>query len=447
MKDKKNKVKRKIDKQAVFNVISFGFILGCCVFYGGRFIKLYKENNKEVEVVQNTLSQGIKNDNFSEEYFSNVFGEYYFVNDVDKNYVKYSNILWRILKINSDNELVLVSDKPLTSLAFNPNSEDYLSSDVNKWMNTNDEVENTGILEGQLNNKAKYLVKNKVCIDEVNEIKNTKCSNYNGDNYINLLSINDYINSGADKSYINNDTNFYLANLNKDKEVWYVNDSKKLATSDKEDLLGIKVVITINSSVEKVSGDGTINNPYMFEQEKSLFGSYVKINEDIWQIYDVKADSVNLVLNNYLMVNGKEVLNSYSQVDYRYNPKSSNSLANYLNNKYLTSLPYQGIININSWKNSNYDLDNEDNYNNMFSNVVNAKVGLLSIGDIIINNDLTDYSLMSGRYSLIYNYHNNGTLKSMNITTKNHVVPTININKSLINEGEGTIESPYVIKY
>ena len=43
----------------------------------------------------------------------------------------------------------------------------------------------------------------------------------------------------------------------------------------------------------------------------------------------------------------------------------------------------------------------------MFSNVVNAKVGLLSIGDIIINNDLTDYSLMSGRYSLIYNYHNN----------------------------------------
>ena len=85
MKEKKNKVKRKIDKQAVFNVISFGFILGCCVFYGGRFIKLYKENNKEVEVVQNTLSQGIKNDNFSEEYFSNVFGEYCFVNDADKN--------------------------------------------------------------------------------------------------------------------------------------------------------------------------------------------------------------------------------------------------------------------------------------------------------------------------------------------------------------------------
>ena len=447
MKEKKNKVKRKIDKQAVFNVISFGFILGCFVFYGGRFIKLYKENNKEVEVVQNTLSQGIKNDNFSEEYFNNVFGEYYFVNDVDNNYVKYSNILWRILKINSDNELVLVSDKPLTSLAFNPNSEDYLSSDINKWMNTNDEVENTGILEGQLNNKAKYLVKNKVCIDEVNEIKNTKCSNYNSDNYINLLSINDYINSGADKSYINNDTNFYLANLNKDKEVWYVNDSKKLATSDKEDLLGIKVVITINSSVEKVSGDGSINNPYVFEQEKGLFGSYVKINEDIWQIYDVKEDSVNLVLNNYLMVNGKEVLNSYSQVDYRYNPKSTNSLANYLNNKYLTSLPYQGIININSWKNSNYDLDNEDNYKNMFSNVVNSKVGLLSIGDVIVNHDLTGYSLMSGRYSLIYNYHNNGTLKSMNITTKNHVVPTININKSLINEGEGTIESPYLIKY
>ena len=109
MKKEKNKnVKRKLDGQKIFNVISFGFILGCCVFYGGRFIKLYKENNKEVEVVQNTLSQGIKNDNFDEEHLKNVFGEYYFVNDVDKNYVKYSNILWRILKINSDNEFVLL---------------------------------------------------------------------------------------------------------------------------------------------------------------------------------------------------------------------------------------------------------------------------------------------------------------------------------------------------
>ena len=67
MKKEKKSVKRKLDGQKIFNVISFGFILGCCVFYGGRFIKLHKENNKEVEVVQNTLSQGIKNDNFNED--------------------------------------------------------------------------------------------------------------------------------------------------------------------------------------------------------------------------------------------------------------------------------------------------------------------------------------------------------------------------------------------
>ena len=88
-------------------------------------------------------------------------------------------IVWRILKINNDNELVLVSDKPLTSLAFNPSSDDYLSSDINKWMNSS-EVENTGILEGQLNNKAKlskeradYLEALNIMLkDAINKLRN-----------------------------------------------------------------------------------------------------------------------------------------------------------------------------------------------------------------------------------------------------------------------------------
>ena len=56
---------------------------------------------------------------------------------------------------------------------------------------------------------------------------------------------------------------------------------------------------------KNTKGNNPTDNPYVFEQEKGLFGSYVKINEDIWQIYDVKEDSVNLVLNNYHQENYK----------------------------------------------------------------------------------------------------------------------------------------------
>lgn len=444
-KVKKNKTK-KFDWQLIFNVISLGFIMGCCVFYGSRFIKLYKENDKIVEVEKNTLAQIVKNDNFGEKNFSNIYGEYYFTGEVNNNYVKYSNLLWRIVKVNTDNELVLVSDKPLTSLAFNPNSTDFISSDINKWLNKSD-VEYSGILESQLNDVNNYLSKNKVCLSVVDNVKNSKCNNFNNDGYIGILSIDDYINSGADKSYINNDTNFYLSNFNKDGDVWYVNDNKKLDVSSKDDILGVKAVITLKSSIELSEGDGSKDKPYVFEKSKGLFGSYVKLNEDIWQIYEVKENDVNLVLNNYIVNNNVEVLKYYSQVDYKYNVKSSSSLAYYLNNTYLGNLSYSSIINNNTWKNVNYDLDSEDIYNDIFKNVITAKVGLLSIGDIFINNELNDFSLMSGRYGLIYNYYNNGNLKGMNITTKNHIVPTININKNLIKEGEGTLESPYIINY
>ena len=47
-KDKK-KVKIKFDLQKVFNYSSFFFILGCIIIYGSTFIKLYLENEKELE--------------------------------------------------------------------------------------------------------------------------------------------------------------------------------------------------------------------------------------------------------------------------------------------------------------------------------------------------------------------------------------------------------------
>ena len=42
----KERSKKKLSIQKIFNLISFMFLLACVIFYGGRFIKLYIENNK-----------------------------------------------------------------------------------------------------------------------------------------------------------------------------------------------------------------------------------------------------------------------------------------------------------------------------------------------------------------------------------------------------------------
>ena len=77
-------------------------------------------------------------------------GENYFTKDSDSNYLLYSNILWRIIKTNSDNSITLISDKAVSSLAFGKN-KDFSDSYINKWLNK-DSHEYSGILEKSLNN-------------------------------------------------------------------------------------------------------------------------------------------------------------------------------------------------------------------------------------------------------------------------------------------------------
>ena len=145
------KKKRKLNWQKIFNLISFTFILACIIFYGTRFIRLYLQNNKKEEI--KVLANNIKDNN--EGNLKNINSDYYFTGKEVNNYVKYSNILFRIIKINKDNSITLISDKPITSLAKGDNN-DYKTSYINNWLNNQDK-ENTGILEKNLNNPNKYL--------------------------------------------------------------------------------------------------------------------------------------------------------------------------------------------------------------------------------------------------------------------------------------------------
>ena len=89
--------KRKINFQKIFNLVSFTFILACCIFYGSRFIKLYLANNKTEE--KKVIADNIKENNND---LTNINGAYYFSGENPNNYLEYSNITFRIIKINSE---------------------------------------------------------------------------------------------------------------------------------------------------------------------------------------------------------------------------------------------------------------------------------------------------------------------------------------------------------
>lgn len=442
--NKQIKHKIKVDYQKLFNTISIGFICACVLFYGARFTSLYIKNKKvEVENV-NTLYKVIFNTNFGKENFVDIGGNHYFKNKVDNNYVTYSNILWRIIRINADNSVTLISENPLVSLAYKE-EVNFKESYLNKWLNITEEEENTGIFEYNLNNPDKYLLKNETCLDVVDKLSNQLCKTTYTDKYLGLMSTSDYVNTGAETSFINNNTKFYLSNTTDTNKIWYITDTNKVSYSDGTDLIGLRPVITVKGNINIVSGNGTLNSPYTFESEKGMFGAYVKLGEDTWRIYQVNEDTINLVSNNLLELNNEAIERIYTNKGYSYNSSKWNTLAYYLNNTYLNSLSYKDKIELNNWANGYYGADNNYNYKEALTDTKDAYVGLLNITNIRLNNELKNYFLMTGSTkngSLIYLASNNGTIYPTSSDEKNYVLPTITIKKELLTKGEGTIDSP-----
>ena len=158
--EKKEKKKREINIQNIFCFISFIFILVCILWYGGRFIYFYLDNKKTLTKESTTLARIIKTENNDKETFKQINGDYYFYQDATNNYVSYSNLIWRIIKINKDNTITLINDNIISTLAYGDNKDTYEESNLMNWLNTKKTNSNTGKLETILNEKEKYLKKN-----------------------------------------------------------------------------------------------------------------------------------------------------------------------------------------------------------------------------------------------------------------------------------------------
>jgi hypothetical protein len=279
--------------------------MSCCIFYGTRFIKLFIENKKVEIAEENSLIKVVKENNEDNELLKPINGTTYFTGKSDNNYVMYSNILWRIIKLNDDNSVTMISDKAVTSLAFGE-AKKIDESVIYKWLNNSTE-EYSGILENALNKPTEYLQKDISCNDVLDELSNNPCKEEVNDSYISLLSVIDYLNIGSKDSYLNNKEYYYLNNTNSKSQAWYVTDSGTTSLTSGNDIIGIRPVVTIKANIDYVSGDGSKTKPYMIEDKSGLFGSYVKLGEDIWRIYQINDKDVRLVLNDYLKVNGENL--------------------------------------------------------------------------------------------------------------------------------------------
>lgn len=415
----------------IFRITSIIFILFCCVFYGYRLIKYYKiYNAKGPEKSEKLLSIVIPKNSpivIEGSGLYHIGGSYVYKGEVDNNYLEFSGLLFRIVRINYGATVELVLDDPINTLSWDKDNGNYKNSEINKYLN---------------NNFLKYLnqsklSKNNVCLDEISDltlIKN-QCEDNSYSNYVKLLDINTFLNTIVDnKSYLTSqDEIFWLSNKGKDS-VWHTN-GYNVSTSKSTSYYNVKPVITLNMDVELKKGTGTKDDPYKIEKDsKYTLGKYVKLGDDTYRIIGIDDKNLKLILSNSL----SKVMSFGPTVEF--DIKNSKTLLNYLNTKYYEQLSYKDIILKEKYSYGTYQeaLDNK-------SKTYESHIALPTILDPKLKNDSSMGAYFLANYTKdnkIYTYQDDGLYIS-NPTLAKQVKPVITIAKKNINKGSGTKEDPY----
>lgn len=426
------KLKRRAKKELIFNIISISLIIGCCIFYGLRLIKYYKIFNPKIEAkIEGLLSNTIpmKSDivyNGAGLYHIN--GNYLYKGASVNNYIKYSNLLWRVVKINSDNTTEIILNDTINTLAWNKSITSYNKSDINSYLNN--------YFLPTLNKKL--LTKTSICLDKVTNLSDITCNKMDFSNYVKLLDITTFLNSQTSDSYIADSDDILWFNDNSDDKVWHSN-GLSISSSTSNNFYDIKPVVTLKNTIQLKSGTGTIDDPYIIENQKKdlAIGSYVKLGNDTWIIYNNENNKVKLILNKFLSNTHR-----FDNTSNKYNPESTNSLAYYLNTTYLNSLTYKNIIVDNDWYIGTYNYS----YANTLKDKVTTKVGLYNIADLKFNNDLIGYNLLTPASNNSIYVLNDGLFESK-VTLNRLIRPAISISETTtIISGDGTKTSPYVLE-
>lgn len=424
--NKKQKKKYKLWEKILI-ISSIVFIIGCFIFYGTRLVKYYKIynpkiDNEQVELLMNAI---VRNQQivYEGEGLYRTSGMYIYKGENVNNYIRYSNMLWRIVKFNADGSLDIILDDNINMLKWNNEVVNFTESDIYKYLNNYFYK----LLDyGQLSNTV-------ICDDTINDLNNMTCDNKKTDSYVRLLNVSEYLNSKVDNAtYIKDENNIWLSNRS-DDTVWNINNGS-LSASSSDNMYYIKPVITIKNSAVLLSGDGTKDSPYVIGENKIGVGSFVKLDDSIWYIYDKDNDTYKLSLTDKLENKKVYNLNSTS-----FDLDDETSLAYYLNNEYIENLSFKEKLVDTTWYNGTYI-----NYNDVLSSSVKSKVGLLNVSDIKYS-DLKDYYLMTptedGR---IYLYSD--TLVDSKPNLLRDIVPTIALDKLNVLNGDGTYNNPYEIE-
>ena len=270
-----------------------------------------------------------------------------FVGNPTDNYVRLSNMLFRVYGIDSNNDVILVSDENISYISY---------SSLEKWLD---------YYYDHLNEKTKQIILSRKYCNEVLENDNfnsTECGSYTKERNVFIPSI-DMINraKSAGENFMQPGYISWVANK-KDGDTGYATIGSYQKSSEQSTYLKYKLdynlnvrpMFTIKKDTLIVNGNGTYDDPYTVGDvvvakagskiNKRYTGEYISINGDIYRIVDVLKDGTVKVISDFTIKNVECSASSDSSVIV-YNPKKTTSVAYFINNQAIAYIDTDLFVN------------------------------------------------------------------------------------------------------
>ena len=425
-------------------------------FYITRLVKYYLLENgtkkpNEATILVDTL---IKKQSYLDLTKGLVLDEetntYIYKGDVKDNYVLYSGNLYRIISIDGNKNIKMISENTLT-LMYSGLEKGYNNSYVNKWLNKTD-TKYSGVYENSLYKADKLLTTTTLCDDAIDDLTNITCEVTNLDNKVTLLSLYDYYRAGAKESFLNNGELFYTASLNSEKNNYFINNEGDIGINNiTTKTYGVRPVITLDAKTVQIAGDGTESDPYIIEKHKidtlaDLYtGNYIEFDGQTYKVVSKSEESVKVVAVEMLKdEEGNSITKAFGSNN---SYTASNTVGKYLNETFLNTLPNKDSIVKSYWYTGAFTLDALD-YAKVYNSKVSTKVGMLTLGEFYIHeiNDVFTISKSIGDDDIINIINEEGHVFGDKTTNKHNIRVSFNLSSDIIiTNGIGTIDSPYAL--
>ena len=413
--------------------------------------------------------------------------EEYFQGKAYNNYIWYSGFLWRIMGINADGSVRLITEENVTAIPWGTDDTalNYDGSHAKDWLNN--------YFYPRLKGND-IIVEQTWCSETATSDSSarTNCSNNLSTEKakVGLISLDEYNLAGASDSYLNISQTQWTLTPSDGSFAWRVDSSGFAGSNSVYNAYGLRAVINVNSNFTITGGNGTLGatwssnaGPYILNEDKSIevtgklnekatSGEYVLYAGKKYRVVDKDSNgNIKLILDGYYEEDGRVYEMPYGDnntfsITTGIGQKLNGDVLEWLVASSDTENRGKLVTNYTWYQNEfyygdNYTISLEENNP---TRSINATVGLIRIGEML-SSQIS--SILTKGYAIVNSYDNTnyywtmtpytssfrawyvndaGYARDSGVGGANGLRAVIVVNSNVtITRGNGTWSSPYEI--